>query len=203
MSKKIFKKQEIDKLSKNKYIKSISSKSITYTDEFREYFIIEYLEHHKLPLEIFENVGLDSDIIGHRRIESAANRWKTKYLKDGILSLKDTRSINSGRTKANPTIEDIISKKDAEIAYWKAEAELIKKLDTRERSVKNGIIAPNKVYFLIDEIIEKYNFKNMVKHLYEIAGVSRSGYYKYHNVTTKKQLREKRDLELKELVLKA
>ena len=137
MSKKIFKKQEIDKLSKNKYIKSISSKSITYTDEFRKYFIIEYLEHHKLPLEIFENVGLDTDIIGHRRIESAANRWKTKYLKDGILSLKDTRSINSGRTKANPTIEDIISKKDAEIAYWKAEAELIKKLDARERSVKN------------------------------------------------------------------
>ena len=203
MSKKIFKKQEIDKLSKNKYIKSISSKSITYTDEFREYFIIEYLEHHKLPLEIFENVGLDSDIIGHRRIESAANRWKTKYLKDGILSLKDTRSINSGRTKANPTIEDIISKKDAEIAYWKAEAELIKKLDTRERSVKNGIIAPNKVYFLIDEIIEKYNFKNMVKHLCEIAGVSRSGYYKHHKVTSKKELREQHDLKLKQLVLKA
>ena len=37
----------------------------------------------------------------------------------------------------------------------------------------------------------------------EIAGVSRSGYYKYHNVTTKKQLREKCDLKLKELVLKA
>src|SRR3712207_7964581 len=35
MSKKLFTKDEVKILSKNKYVKKVSSKGITYTDEFR------------------------------------------------------------------------------------------------------------------------------------------------------------------------
>ncbi|MFV8826622.1 IS3 family transposase, partial [Alkalihalobacterium sp. APHAB7] len=41
MSKKIFTVKEIKLLSANKYVKSVSTKGITYTDEFKHLFINE------------------------------------------------------------------------------------------------------------------------------------------------------------------
>jgi transposase len=63
MSKKIFTEKEIKILSANPYVKSVSSKGITYTDEFKQYFIVEN-EKGKLPREIFEECGFDIDVIG-------------------------------------------------------------------------------------------------------------------------------------------
>lgn len=42
MSKKIFTNQEILELSQNKYVKNMTSKGITYTNEFKLQFIAEY-----------------------------------------------------------------------------------------------------------------------------------------------------------------
>ena len=42
MSKKIFSEKEINELSKNKYVKKVSQKGITYTNEFKLHFIAEY-----------------------------------------------------------------------------------------------------------------------------------------------------------------
>lgn len=41
MSKKIFTDKEIEILSKNKYVKAVSIKEITYSDEFKRIFIAE------------------------------------------------------------------------------------------------------------------------------------------------------------------
>ena len=41
MSKKLFTEKEIQILSKNPYVKSVSEKGITYTDEFKRIFIEE------------------------------------------------------------------------------------------------------------------------------------------------------------------
>ena len=38
MSKKIFTEKEIKQLSNNPYVKSVSAKGITYTDEFKRHF---------------------------------------------------------------------------------------------------------------------------------------------------------------------
>ena len=42
MSKRIFSSEEIKKLSINKYVKNITEKGITYTNEFKLHFIAEY-----------------------------------------------------------------------------------------------------------------------------------------------------------------
>lgn len=42
MSKIRFSKNEIDKLSKNKYVLKVNDKAITYTNEFKIHFIAEY-----------------------------------------------------------------------------------------------------------------------------------------------------------------
>lgn len=40
-------------MSKNKYVKKVSNKGITYTDEFKRSFIVEN-NNGKLPRQIFE-----------------------------------------------------------------------------------------------------------------------------------------------------
>ena len=48
MSKKLFTEKEVSILKQNKYVKKVSSKGITYTDEFKRIFIDEN-NNGKLP----------------------------------------------------------------------------------------------------------------------------------------------------------
>lgn len=73
MSNRLFSKEEINMLSKNKYVKNVSEKGITYTNEFKKIFIDEN-EKGKLPRQIFEECSLKVDILGMKRIKSAASR---------------------------------------------------------------------------------------------------------------------------------
>ncbi|AQS03718.1 hypothetical protein B0I63_001269 [Clostridium beijerinckii] len=95
MSKILFTKEDIINLKKNVNILRVSERSITYTDEFKRLFIEEYTSG-KLPREIFAENGFDINIIGLKRIEQSAARWKTLYEKDGILGLDDSRKRTSG-----------------------------------------------------------------------------------------------------------
>ena len=61
MSNKLFTNEEIKILSKNKYVKNVSMKGITYTDEFKGIVIAEN-KKGKFPREIFEECGLDINI---------------------------------------------------------------------------------------------------------------------------------------------
>lgn len=203
MSNKLFSDEEIDVLSKNKYVKSVSKRGITYTDDFKTLFIAEYNKGY-LPTQIFIDAGFDVNILGNHRIYSASKRWRKSYRESGELGLRDTRKFNSGRPLSRElSVEEIIAKKDAEIAYWKAEAELLKKIELQERQVKRGELKAAIIFKLIQEIISKYNFKNMVSHLCKVAEVSRSGYYRYIESSKNRDVREQRDLQLKEAILKA
>ena len=62
MSKKLFTEEEIIILKQNKYVKKVTSKGITYTDEFKRIFIDEN-GNGKLPRIIFEECGFNIDII--------------------------------------------------------------------------------------------------------------------------------------------
>jgi transposase len=136
MSKKIFTEKEIKSLSKNPYVKSISSKGITYTDEFKRHFIAEN-EKGKLPREIFEACGFDVEVLGIARIESAAKRWRIAYQDNGIDGLQDTRKGNSGRPREGElSLEEKYARLEAQINLLKAENELLKKIDLAERRLK-------------------------------------------------------------------
>jgi len=203
MSKKLFSSEEITKLKNNKYVKSVSEKGITYTDEFKILFIAEY-SNGKLPRCIFEDAGFDSEIIGSERIKSSSKRWRKSYRESGELGLRDTRKTNSGRPIQHElTQEELLAKKDAEIAYLRSEVELLKKIELRERQVKNNKLPSNVIFMIIQDINEKYNFKSMTQHLCKIAGVSRSGYYNYIKNEDKRVQNEKQDIKLRDIILKA
>lgn len=203
MSKKIFTEQEILELSKNKYIKNVSSKGITYTNEFKLQFIAEY-ENGKTPRNIFEDAGFDVDIIGIGRIDSASRRWKNAYKDKGVLGLEDTRTLNSGRTlNRDLTIEEVLAKKDAEIEYLKAELEFIKKLELQERQVINKKLPSSMIFRIIQNLIKDFKLCNMTRHLCKIANVSTSGYYNFLRNFKARDMRESEDIKLKEIILKA
>ncbi len=77
MTKKIFKEHEILELSKNKYVKNVTSKGITYTNEFKLQFIAEYKDG-KNSRKNFEDTEFDIKMINVKRIDSAKMRIKIK-----------------------------------------------------------------------------------------------------------------------------
>lgn len=136
MSKKIFTDEEINILSQNKYIKKVSTKGITYSDEFKELFIVEN-QNGKLPRQIFEECGFDIDILGMTRTESSGKRWRSAFRRNGVSQLQDTRKFNTGRpTERDLSIEEKYEKLQARVKLLQAENELLKKLEMLERSVK-------------------------------------------------------------------
>ncbi|SMQ64183.1 hypothetical protein SAMN05444673_0959 [Bacillus sp. OV166] len=121
MSKKLFTDKEKKILSNNPYVKSVSTKGITYTDEFKRIFISESV-NGKLPRQIFEENGFDVDIIGIVRVQRAAYRWRVAYNESGVLGLRDTRKDHSGRpTKRELSLEETNAKLEAQIQLLRAE----------------------------------------------------------------------------------
>lgn len=137
MSNKLFTKEEVKILSKNKYVKKVSEKAITYTDEFKSIFIVEN-EKGKFPREIFEEFGFDTNILGVERIKSCGKRWRTAFKKDGVCGLTDARKLNSGRpSEKELTIEEKYERLKAHNNLLKAENELLKKIQYIERGLNN------------------------------------------------------------------
>jgi hypothetical protein len=135
MSTKVFTQEEIEVLSKNPYVKNVSSKGITYTDEFKRIFISEN-EKGKFPRNIFEDHGFDINILGIHRVESSRKRWRTAFRENGICGLNDTRKGNSGRpSKKELSIEEKYERLKAENNLLKAENELLKNIDFLERGM--------------------------------------------------------------------
>jgi len=63
MSIKKFTDAEVYILSKNTYIKKVSAKGITYSDEFKRIFIVES-EKGKTSGNIFREYGVDTKMLG-------------------------------------------------------------------------------------------------------------------------------------------
>lgn len=205
MSKKIFTEVEILILNKNPYVKHASEKSITYTNEFKVHFIREYLSG-KSPTRIFENAGFNKGMIGYKRIERAASRWKKEYAENSWDGLKDYRKANL-RTSSLKELsqEDLIKKQKARIKLLEAEVELFKKIDLKERRLieKNKRLRVSEIFELIQNTIKKHKLKNVVSYLCKCSGVSRSGYYNYITSESKRKEREKSDENSRDIILMA
>lgn len=133
MSKKLFAKEEVEELSKNPYVQSVSPKGITYTEAFKEIFIRSYKEG-KLAKEIFETHGFPIEVLGIKRIKCARDRWSSAYKKAGAYGLLDGRKDHPGMPKIKDmTLEDKNARLMAENHILRAENELLKNIEIAER----------------------------------------------------------------------
>jgi len=196
MSNITFTDEQIALLLKNKYVKNVSSKGITYTMEFKHLAVEDYISGLSAR-EVFEKYGFNISMIGIKRPNSALARWKSNYRKDGILGLKDTREINSGRPlKRKLSDKEKIERYEIKMRYMEAEIEFLKKVDAKERLVIKRNKSKTYIYELITLIKNKYNLKNKIDYLCQIANVSRSGYYSHLKIKHEGSIKEIRDLEL-------
>lgn len=205
MSKIKFSQKDIEALEKNPNVLTVSELSITYSDEFKNRFINEYLRG-KFPRQIFKENGFDIEVIGLKRIEQSAYRWKKAYEKDGLIGLTDTRKTNSGRRQKNELSKgEIIKKQAAQIKLLEGQVDLLKKLEKTERMLlsKGKNIKTSEKFQLIYETIAQNNFKQMTTYFCELLEVSRSGYYSYINASASRAEREKADVKVKDVILKA
>jgi hypothetical protein len=138
LSNKLFTNEEVETLSKNIYVKKVSIKGITYTDEFKRLFIEEN-NKGRIPRDIFIECGFDIDVLGMHRIHSSGKRWRSAFRRNGVSDLQDTRKFNTGRpSEKELSLEQKYEKLQAKIKLLQAENELLKKLEMMERSVRKN-----------------------------------------------------------------
>lgn len=142
MSKIIFTKEEIQELKKNKFVKNVTEKSITYSDEFKEHFLKEK-KNGKGPTRIFIECGFNPYILGGKRIETFNTRIISKIKNKKVLS--DSRGKKStGRPKKinnkEMTDKEKIEQLEHENLILKAENELLKKMEflITQKELKNS-----------------------------------------------------------------
>lgn len=117
MGKNYFTKDQIEKLRLNPYVKQVSEKAITYTEEFREEFYVRY-QSDPYPSKILSEMGLDPNILGHSRVYNLSKRIRAQATRPS--GFKDTREELSGRPRHKERT------KDEEIAYLKHQVEFQK-----------------------------------------------------------------------------
>lgn len=205
MSKITFSKEAIEKPKRNPYVKRVSDKSITYSDEFKRMFIEKYLRGNT-PRTIFIEAGFDVEVIGIKRYEQATARWIRSYNKYGIVGVRDTRRENSGRASKTPlSKDDIINKQEAKIKLLEEQLDLLKKLDMTERRLVSNCVnlTNNEVYKLIFKTVSKKDYSGTVSYCCSILEVSRSGYYHYLKTAPARAKKENDDLKVRDIILKA
>jgi transposase-like protein len=138
MSKILFTDTQLKKLSKNKWIKNITNKGITYTDKFKYKLVKECENYKKFPQDVFRECGIDPDIVGMGRIQNSAHRWRKQLKASGEIS--DTRSTKSGNTlKHELTDKEQLERAEAKIKLLEAENELLKKNELIEMGILTDI----------------------------------------------------------------
>lgn len=138
MSKILFTDAQVKKLRKNKWIKNISNKGITYTNEFKYKLVKECENYKKFPQDIFRECAIDPEIVGRKRIEQAAYRWRKQLNSTG--EIKDTRTIKSGNTiKRQLSDKEKLERAEAKIKLLEAENELLKKNELIEMGILTDI----------------------------------------------------------------
>ena len=138
MSKITFTDNQVKKLSKNKWIKNITNKAITYTDGFKIKLVLESKDYKNFPQNIFSECGIDPEIIGMSRIHNSAYRWKKQYEKTG--ELKDNRKDISGRPRIHELSDtEKLKRAEAKIKLLEAENELLKKNELIEMGILKDI----------------------------------------------------------------
>ena len=200
---KYFTEEEIEYLSSNIYVESINEKQITYTIEFKQFFVREYM-NGKGPTLIFESVGLYKRILGAKRIEKATSRWMKAY-ENGTLDVSATLPNRHPVLKAkNITDKELIRRQEAKIKLLELEVELLKKIDLKERGlIGSQRLKSSDIFELIRITIRDNNLKNVVSYLCASAGVSRSGYYNYLSNESKRERREEIDIKVRDDILMA
>ena len=134
MAIKTFSEEEILQLQQNPYVKRVSRTTITYTQEFREYYISEY-QRGVSPHVILSQAGLERSVLGKERCDSISRNFRRMAKReDGLEDMRKT-----GRPlKRELSPEEQIKRLKQKVKYLEQENEFLKKISFSDKKALNA-----------------------------------------------------------------
>lgn len=192
MGKRRLSPEDQERLRQNENVLRASGSTISYDPEFKIAAVRANLAG-KAPTQIFQEAGFDLDAIGRRIPRRCLERWRRDYRQRGEEGLgEDRRGKHSTGRPSNRelTVKEKLRRAELRVLYLERENELLKKLDRLERSVVNK---PARKYALIHRLNSADRKGFPISYLCDVAGVSRSGYYRWLRSAPKRKQRDQAD----------
>lgn len=97
-----FSVREMDYLRSLPAVARVTPERIFYTESFKRDCVTQWMAGES-PVRIFARAGLDSELIGYKRIERCMSRWRSNYLND---ILRDS-TRHTGTAGVSPSEADL------------------------------------------------------------------------------------------------
>ncbi len=126
MSRKFFNEQEILELKANRYVESVSYRTVTFTKEFK-CMAYESLLKGVSMFDIFERSGINSGALGKTRVRGFQQRIEEDAQRtSGFENLK--RNPHKKAKTSEQDLEKRVKQLEHSLAYAKQEVEFLKKI---------------------------------------------------------------------------
>ena len=179
MGKVLFTEANIIELKKNKYVIDVNETKIIYSNEFKMFFIEKYKEGH-LPSWIFKEAGFDTKMLGSKRIERCASRWRV-LSNDGEVRLSpDSKEIRLERNKKKKIVNRKIRLQQNKINKLKKEVELLKKVEAIERRrwrKNNKPLNSSSLCQMINDYVIENELTGLTRNILDALHIPKSTYY--------------------------
>ena len=121
--KNLFTEEEIELLSQNPNVKSITESTVIFTEEFRESFY-EQAKAGKSSSQIFMEAGIDPRLLGESRVQNYRYTTMKRHRLGAGASTQRRTDGQMSDISARKRIQEL----EHELAYVRQEVEFLKKL---------------------------------------------------------------------------
>ena len=128
MARKPFTAEELAELRSSPYVSNITLTKVNFTEEFKSIAYGQLLAGLTMR-EIFEQHGINPDILGPARIRGFAFHLRHNADRDeGFVDLREKNRRRPPKETAEQTLKAKVERLEHELAYTRQEVEFLKKI---------------------------------------------------------------------------
>lgn len=132
MAKKPLNAEEIAELRSNPYVAKVIGNMISFTPEFKR-IAYDQITSGKTMREVFEEHGIDPEILGDSRIWGFAEKLRAKAEREeGFTDLREQNMRKPVKETKEQTLKARVEQLEHELAYTRQEVEFLKKIHTAD-----------------------------------------------------------------------
>ena len=136
MSKKQFRKEEIEELKQNPHVTSVSARSVYFTAEFKQIAYEAMVRGERLE-SVLEMYGINTGILGEVRIRGLSQRlYQCAEREGGFRSQKGKNRQSIKEASAEETVQKRLKRLENELAYTRQEVEFLKKVQAADTEAR-------------------------------------------------------------------
>lgn len=132
MARKPLNAEEIAELRSNPYVAKVIGNMISFTPEFKR-MAYDQITSGKTMREVFEEHGIDPEILGDSRIWGFAEKLRAKAEREeGFTDLRGQNMRKPVKETKEQTLKVRVEQLEHELAYTRQEVEFLKKIHTAD-----------------------------------------------------------------------